>query len=210
MKPMNKLVDDALAKVQELGTVGAMQWLAAQGEPSELSDAEIDAYVLDNIGADWQLSYRNGYDIEMSPNFLRSLLRTVPRSTVPDAAPEALQPVQRQIVVEILTALDRLGAKSGLVAPIASWGDTLTQDAVLVMLKEWNALPVDAAPDQDKRDAARLDFITEVESVWTVQWQQPEKMPARYRMIGNGEPWGEWYSTAREAIDAAMQSGEKP
>jgi hypothetical protein len=68
----------------------------------------------------------------------------------------------------------------------------------------------DAAPDQDKRDAARLDFITEVESVCTVQCQQPEKMPARYRMIGNGEPWGEWYSTAREAIDAAMQSGEKP
>jgi hypothetical protein len=52
---------------------------------------------------------------------------------------EQLQPVQYEIIKEILTAMDRLGAKSGLVSPISSWGDTLPQADVLSMLKEWNA-----------------------------------------------------------------------
>gem|GEM_PF-6501053 len=38
-----------------------------------------------------------------------------------------------------MISLDRLGAKSGLIAPIASWGDTLSDEDVLEQLSDYNA-----------------------------------------------------------------------
>ena len=43
------------------------------------------------------------------------------------------------IKVEIVTALERLGAHPYLLGMVNSWGDTLSDDEVLALLKEWNA-----------------------------------------------------------------------
>ena len=44
-----------------------------------------------------------------------------------------------QIIRELGTTLELLGAESFLRAIIYSYGDTLTDDEVLSMLREWNA-----------------------------------------------------------------------
>lgn len=59
--------------------------------------------------------------------------------------------------------------------------------------------------EQQAKDAARLDFITTFGKPWMVQWAKKGNGPIRYRMIDDGEPWGKWHSTARDAIDAAMK-----
>jgi hypothetical protein len=43
-----------------------------------------------------------------------------------------------QIRAEIYIAMERLGAPPRLLAVIGSWGDTLSDEAVLALLKEWN------------------------------------------------------------------------
>jgi hypothetical protein len=51
-------------------------------------------------------------------------------------------------------------------------------------------------------DTQRLDFITGTS--WSVYWMQSGGKPKRYRMRDDGESWGQWHSTPRAAIDAAM------
>ena len=46
---------------------------------------------------------------------------------------------QYKIIKEILVSLDKLGAKYGIVTPIASWGDTLSDAEVLEQLEQINA-----------------------------------------------------------------------
>ena len=46
---------------------------------------------------------------------------------------------QYAIIEEIIKAAIDLGANSGLVANIASWGDTLSDEDTLQNLKDWNA-----------------------------------------------------------------------
>jgi hypothetical protein len=55
---------------------------------------------------------------------------------------EKLQPVQYQIIEEIVTSLNSLGACVGLLAAISSWGDTLPEQDVLLMLKELNQMDI--------------------------------------------------------------------
>ena len=43
-----------------------------------------------------------------------------------------------QIRSEIYLAMERLGAPTPLLAAIGSWGDTLSDEAVLALLKDWN------------------------------------------------------------------------
>jgi hypothetical protein len=43
-----------------------------------------------------------------------------------------------QIRSEIYVAMESLGAPPRLLAVIGSWGDTLSDEAVLAVLKEWN------------------------------------------------------------------------
>lgn len=50
-----------------------------------------------------------------------------------------LSPLQHSIKNEIATALINFGAKSDLMSIIGSWGDTLHEDEILEMLKEWNS-----------------------------------------------------------------------
>lgn len=45
---------------------------------------------------------------------------------------------QYAIIQQIITAVDKLGGKSDVVAPIASWGDTLSDEDVLTQLMEYN------------------------------------------------------------------------
>lgn len=40
---------------------------------------------------------------------------------------------------ELLAALEQLGAHPHLLSIVGSWGDTLTDEAVLEALKDWNA-----------------------------------------------------------------------
>jgi hypothetical protein len=51
---------------------------------------------------------------------------------------EKLSPIQYRIVEEIIEAIDILGGKNDLTTALCSWGDTLPQSEVLLMLKEWN------------------------------------------------------------------------
>lgn len=57
-----------------------------------------------------------------------------------------------------------------------------------------------------RKDAERLKFVTE--GSWFVRWKIKPGKQKRYQMINDGDPEGKWYSTAREAIDAAMKGGE--
>lgn len=52
------------------------------------------------------------------------------------------------------------------------------------------------------KDRARLDFITS--GPWQVQWDVSHKAK-RYRMMKDGWVWGQWYKSARSAIDVVMQ-----
>ena len=57
--------------------------------------------------------------------------------------------VEQEIRSEIYVAFEKLGAGSDLLATIGSWGDTLVDEEVLTLLKEWNASP-DAAPQENR------------------------------------------------------------
>lgn len=46
--------------------------------------------------------------------------------------------IEQQIRSEIYRALELLGADRELLATIGSWGDTLDDEAVLTLLKDWN------------------------------------------------------------------------
>ena len=61
-----------------------------------------------------------------------------------------------------------------------------------------------------QKDAARLDFITTFGKPWMVQWSQTGSKPIRFRMLEDGEPWGQWHPTARQAIDAAIAAAPAP
>lgn len=52
----------------------------------------------------------------------------------------ALPKIQLEIIGEIAETLGMLGATGGLMACIGSWGDTLPQDEVLEMWRDWNRL----------------------------------------------------------------------
>lgn len=67
-----------------------------------------------------------------------------------------------------------------------------------VFLAPQPAVPVGWQP----MDAKRLEFVTE--GSWYVQWEIRPGKPKRYRMVEDGDAWGKWYLSAREAIDAAM------
>jgi hypothetical protein len=46
--------------------------------------------------------------------------------------------IEQQIRSEIYRAFEILGANSELLATIGSWGDTLDDEEILRLLKEWN------------------------------------------------------------------------
>jgi hypothetical protein len=46
--------------------------------------------------------------------------------------------LDRQIRIEIYRAFELMKAASHLLAAIGSWGDTLEDDEVLKLLKQWN------------------------------------------------------------------------
>jgi len=48
-------------------------------------------------------------------------------------------PTQYQIITEIGKAFDNFGAKSDLQTIIGSWGDTMPDEEILEMIREWNA-----------------------------------------------------------------------
>ena len=56
-----------------------------------------------------------------------------------------------------------------------------------------------------RKDAERLDFLTKPESSWFVQWGKRSGKPVRFRMIDDGDVFGKWNDTARQAINAAME-----
>lgn len=49
-----------------------------------------------------------------------------------------LPKIQLEIIGEIAETLIMLGAPSGLMACVGSWGDTLPQDEILEMWRDWN------------------------------------------------------------------------
>lgn len=67
-----------------------------------------------------------------------------------------------------------------------------------------------AAQAGDAADTARLDFITTFGVPWSVQWMKKGDKPVRFRMVDDGDPWGQWHPTARAAIDVAMMAKDKP
>lgn len=52
---------------------------------------------------------------------------------------EPLTQEQHAIKNEIADAMLKLGAKSDLISIVMSWGDTLPQNDILQMMKEWNS-----------------------------------------------------------------------
>ncbi len=51
---------------------------------------------------------------------------------------DELSPVQREILKEMSKTFIMLGANSGIMNMIGSWGDTLPQEEVLQMWRDWN------------------------------------------------------------------------
>lgn len=49
-----------------------------------------------------------------------------------------METIEQQIRAEIYRAFELLGADRELLATIGSWGDTLDDEAVLILLKDWN------------------------------------------------------------------------
>jgi len=49
-----------------------------------------------------------------------------------------LTDTQYEIIGELATAMSALGASSGLLAIVSSWGDTLPEIEILAMIKDWN------------------------------------------------------------------------
>jgi hypothetical protein len=58
---------------------------------------------------------------------------------------------------------------------------------------------------QPNSDAERVDFLS---SGWAVD-QRGARHFRRYRMLKDGDYWGQWHLTARDAIDAAMRGDDK-
>jgi hypothetical protein len=50
-----------------------------------------------------------------------------------------LMTIEQQIRSEIYRAFELLGANRELLGTVGSWGDTLNDEEVLTLLKEWNA-----------------------------------------------------------------------
>jgi hypothetical protein len=50
--------------------------------------------------------------------------------------------IQYEIINEIAVAMHKLGGKSDLVSTVMSWGDTLPDEDVFDLLKQWNDEPV--------------------------------------------------------------------
>ena len=59
-----------------------------------------------------------------------------------------LDDTENQIVREIYTAFETLGADPGLLSAFGSWGDTLDDAEILKMLKSWNEMGEPFAPDR--------------------------------------------------------------
>ena len=55
-----------------------------------------------------------------------------------------------------------------------------------------------------RKDAERYRW--QIQSLhWAVTYEpRRTTWPMRYRMLNDGEPWGQWHSTPGAAIDAAM------
>ena len=53
---------------------------------------------------------------------------------------EKLTDIQYEIIGELATAMNALGASGGLLAIVGSWGDTLPEIEILAMIKDWNQL----------------------------------------------------------------------
>jgi hypothetical protein len=68
---------------------------------------------------------------------------------------EKLNDTQNAIVVELYSAVKKLGGKSDILCILGSWGDTLPEHQILKMLREWNLSeqPQDRL-DQHKSDAS--------------------------------------------------------
>ena len=49
------------------------------------------------------------------------------------------QRLRAQIAEELFTAMERLGAEPDLLSIVGSWGDTLDDEEVLALLKEYKA-----------------------------------------------------------------------
>jgi hypothetical protein len=47
---------------------------------------------------------------------------------------------QYEILGELMNAMSAIGAGSGLLSIVGSWGDTLPESEILAMLKDWNKL----------------------------------------------------------------------
>jgi hypothetical protein len=51
-----------------------------------------------------------------------------------------------KITAELYRALEELGAKSDLLSIVGSWGDSLSDEQVLSMLRAWNATTAHTGP----------------------------------------------------------------
>ena len=66
-------------------------------------------------------------------------VRNVPVPSACQAFPDSDNlTIEQQIRSEIYRAFEILGAGASLVATIGSWGDTLGDEEILRLLKEWN------------------------------------------------------------------------
>lgn len=70
--------------------------------------------------------------------------------------------------------------------------------------ESWKAALQSQEAQALKKDAERLNFITAPDSIWSVQrCKSYGQSEYKFRMVRDGEPWGEWHPSAREAIDIA-------
>lgn len=70
-----------------------------------------------------------------------------------------LDPMLVAIVNEIATAMSDLGATSGLMAIIGSWGDTLPDEDILEMFKDWNAMSPRAVLERARHELITLNGL---------------------------------------------------
>lgn len=81
------------------------------------------------------------------------------------------------------------------------------QDAQNIYRAMLSASPSPTTPDQDAVDAKMLDWL-EANRTWTTRYEIKQGV-IRWAMRDNGEPWGQWHSTMRDAIQAAMSKEPK-
>lgn len=65
-----------------------------------------------------------------------------------------METVNQEVVTEIYKAMRKLGAKSDLLGIVGSWGESLPEPQVLIMLRGWN----EATPDPVLRGSVLGDF----------------------------------------------------